>query len=158
MSRKVRIEVDPDSDEEIVIKCHSLTQDILDLQKLFESKNSSISTELELFINDSTYIIPKNKILFFETQDRITASHTDKRIYYTDKKLYELEEILSNDFMRVSKSCIINIKAVSSYKKDITGACEVGFLGTDKKVYVSRMYFKSFQEKLKELRHLNEIT
>ena len=73
-------------------------------------------------------------------------------MYYTDLKLYELEERLPKSFMRISKSCIINVNAVSSIHKEITGICEAFFRDTVKKVYVSRGYYKQFREKINETR------
>ena len=50
--------------------------------------------------------------------------------------------------MRVSKSCILNTAAVRALTHNITGSGEVTFDGCEKKVYISRAYFKVVKEKI----------
>ena len=71
-------------------------------------------------------------------------------MYYSNYKLYELEQLLPRSFVRISKSCIINTAKVSAVNKNLAGASEVRFLKTHKKVFVSRMYYKIFKERLDE--------
>ena len=57
-------------------------------------------------------------------------------------------------FMRVSKSAILNLNMVYSVEKNITASSLVRFMGTDKLVYVSRIYYKAMKQRLDERRHL----
>ena len=149
MGFKVRIEIDPACDEEIIIRCKSVSDEIMRIESIVSSLDSS---EMELELGEKLHFVKTASILFFETDGNKTAAHTVDRMYYTDLKLYELEQRLPNSFMRISKSCIINTKAVSSIHKEITGICEAFFRNTQKKVYVSRGYYKSFKEKINETR------
>jgi DNA-binding LytR/AlgR family response regulator len=56
--------------------------------------------------------------------------------------------------MRVSKSAILNLNMVYSVEKNITASSLVRFMGTDKLVYVSRIYYKAMKQRLDERRHL----
>ncbi|MGN0174395.1 MAG: LytTR family DNA-binding domain-containing protein [Acutalibacteraceae bacterium] len=150
---KLRIEIDEDNNDEIIIKCKSISDEIKLLQDVISNVIDK-NAELVLHNNNSDYFINRNDILFFETADGKTAAHTLKNMYYSDYKLYELEQLLPRSFVRVSKSCIINCSAVSYINKNIAGASEVGFKNSYKKVFVSRMYFKVFKEKLEEMRDL----
>ena len=158
MGRKVRIELDPDiPEEEVIIRCPEITPEILKLQKLAEGDGGQRqNAEISLSLGDREYFVAVKNILFFETSDSRTAAHTSDRMYYTDKKLFELSEFLPSDFMRVSKSCIVNLQRISSIRRDVTGVCEVFFEGSEKRIYVSRMYYKPFREKLLELRIRNQ--
>ena len=149
MSFKVKLEIDPSNEEEIVIRCKGITQDVIELEAYL---SKATSKTLDLFIGSDEYFISTDELLFFETEsDKVTA-HSKDKMYYTNLKLYELEERLPKSFMRVSKACILNLNAVSSLNRDITGICEVRFKNTIKKVYVSRGYYKLFREKLNEMR------
>lgn len=150
MSMKVRLEIDPNGEEEIIIKCRSLNDEVLKLEAALRGGNTEFEMELHQGGND--FFIKTGDILFFETDGNKTAAHTKDRMYYTDLKLYELNEQLPRCFMRVSKSCIININAVSSTRRELTGICEAFFEGTAKKVYISRSYYKPFREAVKEIR------
>lgn len=151
MKRKVIIEIDPECDEEVIIRCKSLTPEIRKLQQLAES-GSVLTEEMSFHILDREYILPLSEILFFESSNDKTAAHTSDRMFYTDKTLRELEELLPRYFTRISKSCILNLKHVTSMKKSISGVCEIYLCGETKKVYASRMYYKAFRDKLTETR------
>ncbi len=146
---KVKIDVSPDNDEEIIIRCKQMNDDVLRLQKLLSSDESN---ELELELHGNIHFVRTDSILFFETSGNKTVAHTKERMYYSDLKLYELEQRLPNSFMRISKSSIINLNAVSSIHRDITGICEAYFPDTAKMVYISRSYYKTFKDKINEMR------
>ena len=114
-------------------------------------QRAEADTRLSLKLGGQEHLIAPEQILFFESEDGKVAAHTAGRIYRTEKKLYELEEQLPKYFMRVSKACVLNLKAVSWLKREFTGPCRVGFAGSDKQAYVSRMYYKPFREKLDEM-------
>ena len=103
MGFKVRIEIDPQCDEEIIVRCRNMSADVARIESLISSLDSS---EMELELGDKLHFVKVSSILFFETDGSKTAAHTADRMYYTDLKLYELEERLPNSFMRISKSCI----------------------------------------------------
>jgi DNA-binding LytR/AlgR family response regulator len=149
MSFKVRLEIDSNAEEEIVIRCKSINGEVLRLQSLL---SGSAESEMELTLGNAIHFVKISSILFFETDGAKTVAHTKSNMYYSDYKLYELEERLPAGFMRISKSCIINLYAVASIRRDLTGIGEACFADTVKKVYISRGYFKPFKEKLNETR------
>ena len=57
MKRKVIIEIDPECDEEVIIRCKSLTPEIRKLQQLAES-GSVLTEEMSFHILDREYILP----------------------------------------------------------------------------------------------------
>lgn len=149
---KVTIEIDENLSEEcVVIKCKELNENIIALQKsLMEHANSDMT--ILLHRSDKEYYMPLDKILFFETENKIIRAHTKDEIYETSYKLYELEELLPRYFMRISKSGIVNLNHIYSITKNITSASIVEFEGSHKSVYVSRNYYKALVERLAEKR------
>ncbi len=149
---KVTIEVDESLSEEcVVIKCRELNEHIMKMQKLLSEQANSDMTIL-LRKADKEYYMPLDKILFFETENKIIRAHTKEEMYETDYKLYELEEVLPGYFMRISKSAIVNIKPIYSITKNITSSSIIEFEDSHKKVYVSRNYYKALVERLAEKR------
>ena len=149
MGFKIRIETDPSFDDEIIIRSKALDSRVLQLQRILAEGDIR---ELELYVGENIFFVPQSDILFFETSDKRLSVHTKDRIYYTDKKLYEIEETLPRSFMRISKSCIVNLNAISSIRREITGICEASFFSSPKKVFISRSYYKPFREKITEIR------
>ena len=68
-------------------------------------------------------------------------------------KLYELEDLLPNNFIRVSKSAIVNVSHIFSIDRNVTSSSCIKFNGTYKNVYVSRRYYKDLKNKLNEMRN-----
>ena len=135
---KIRVEIDPrnDSEEEVVIRCNTLSEEVMMLQKQL---SEIVSSKL-------------NEILFLETTDTFLAVHTAKEIYSAKERLYTLEEMLPSSFIRISKSSIVNIANIRSVKRNITGPSEIEFAGTVKKAYASRNYLKQLMNRLEEKR------
>lgn len=145
---KVRIE--ESGDDEIVIRCKKQTSEIFKLA--YEIENLASHGELLLSIGNKEYYVKKTDILFFETEDGKIIAHTEENMYRSDYKLYELEEKLPSYFVRISKSCIVNVMKISCINRNITGASKVTFLNTEKEVYCSRSYLKLLKEKIDEMR------
>ena len=149
---KIKNEIDEGlAEEEIVIRCKSLNEDVITIQKrITDAVNSRM--QLEVSKDDKEYYLIIDEILFFETDINGVIVHTATQMYETKLKLYELEDILPGNFIRVSKSAILNSSKVRAIHKNITGASEVEFVGSSKKVFVSRNYFKVLMAKLEEKR------
>lgn len=70
-----------------------------------------------------------------------------KNRYVLDKPLYELENMLSTLFVRISKSTIVNINQINHVEASFNGTMELVMKNgvTD---YISRSFRKSFKERL----------
>lgn len=151
---KIRIDIEEDlTENEVIIKCSQVDDTIARIQ----SAITAISTSQEKFIfykEDTEYYLSLDKILFFETEGSQIYAHTRKDVYQTKYRLYELENLLPKNFLRVSKSTILNINHIFSITRNLTASSEVQFEGTHKQVYVSRNYYKQLKLKLEEKRLL----
>ena len=149
---KVRIELDPSMDEpEILIRAPRLTQELAQLQ---ESILKQKLVPLAFYKNRSEYFLDLADILFFETDAKQVMAHTTRNAYFVKYKLYELENLLSGQFMRVSKSTILNLDQIYAVTKSISN-CQIKFHDSYKTVYVSRRYYRDLNERLKERRALS---
>lgn len=148
---KIRIEMDDCNEEEIVIRCQSLTPQIMKLQQLLADEVNR-SGQFVLYKGDVEYYINLNQILFFETENSLVIAHTTKDSYETRKKLYELEDLLPGSFMRISKSAIVNTNKIYAINRNLTASSAIEFQGTHKQIYVSRAYYKLLREKMEEKR------
>lgn len=149
---KIRMEIEEGiEEEEIVIRCRSLSSEIVALQhKIAEVAQTGM--QMEVTRGERSYFLTLDEILFFETDMSRVAVHSADSIYETRMRLYELEELLPGFFMRISKSTIVNVSEIRSIRKNLAGASEVEFRGTNKKAFVSRNYFKPLMSKFEEKR------
>ena len=149
---KLHIEIDENIiEDEIVIRCREMTDDVLKMQKMFQEYLKA-PMQLKVTRQSTEYYIPVEEVLFLETSDAEVAVHTKDEIYFSKSRLYELEEQLPGGFIRASKSAIINTDKVRGIQKNITGSSAVEFTDTGKKAYVSRNYIKTVMDKIEERR------
>lgn len=148
----VRINIDNNiKEDEVIINCKDITTNIKQIQSYITSLNTN-NYKFSFCKKDVEYFLSINDILFFETTDNGICAHTIDDVFDTKYKLYELENILPSNFIRISKSSIININHIYSIEKNITSSSTVKFLKSYKQVYVSRMYFKNLKQKMEEKR------
>lgn len=149
---KIRIELETESEEEVIIRCKKLTPDIMKLQQLLmEATNRS--NQFVLYKGDTEYYIELDEILFFETENSLVMAHTATDSFETRMKLYELEDCLGGSFVRISKSAIVNVGKIYSISRNLTASSAIEFQGTHKQIYVSRAYYKALKMKLEEKRY-----
>ena len=153
---KIRIEIDATIEEsEIVIRAPQMTEELLRLQKVVFDEVQK-SRQIVFYKGEKEFYFDMKNILFFTTNDRQMDAHTGDSVFLVKNKLYELESNLPSNFVRVSKSTILNVDHVFSLTKNITSVSEVEFANTYKKVLVSRHYFNFLQEKLESRRANHE--
>ena len=72
-------------------------------------------------LNGQTHNVPVEEILYIESVDKKTFLYTNGHVLQTDKRLYELEEILDEKtFFRCSKSVIVNLNKITKLKPEVT--------------------------------------
>lgn len=100
-SLKVKIELDDSlSQNEVVIRCRDIDENILQLKRAAE--NLSTDTDI-VFLKDNVQFFPSlDSILFFETAEHALNAHTADDIFQVKMKLFELENILPQKFVRIS--------------------------------------------------------
>ena len=112
--------------------------------------SSSRSTEPPRLIirtdGETTFINIKD-IYFIEKQRRKALIHTNTGIKETICRFSELEELLTDQFVRVHKSFIINMDKVSHIKDTGYQSYEVYFSGHNKTALISRNKYREHQDK-----------
>ncbi|MBP5325105.1 MAG: LytTR family transcriptional regulator [Pseudobutyrivibrio sp.] len=149
---KINIDIDDSLQQDMItIHCREITDEILELQRLLSQKQTG-GQKISAYMDDTEYYVDVKTILFLEADGNYISVQTAKSIYRVRQKLYELEELLPRDFLRVSKSTIVNTELIASIKKNITGASEISFRNSTKKAYASRNYIKALIEIMDEKR------
>ncbi|MDE7171515.1 MAG: LytTR family transcriptional regulator [Oscillospiraceae bacterium] len=111
-------------------------------------KEGAASLSLVAVRDGKTYFIEPGSLELIRTEGRDVICYDRlKDRYKLDKPLYELERILGDVFIRVSKSSIVNIRQISHISAGFNGTLELVMKNgiTD---YISRGFRKSFKERL----------
>lgn len=142
---KLFVEQGQDVEEvEVVIRCRSLDREVSALLERLRSADHRMTGVKD----GATRVIEVEDILYIDTADRATFLYTADGVYETPLRLYELEERLSGrDFLRVSKSAIINFDHVRSLRPDLGGRMRLT-LSNGEVVMANRQYVGAIKAKL----------
>lgn len=142
----------PENGISIVFNPNEMEQLISLLKDLFPNKNNnpkvkdSLSDHLLGQIGESYELINYQEIILLETASGdIYARTNNGNDYQLKEKLYELEELLSNDgFIRINKSTIVNVLHINEIVPWFNGRMLLK-LNNQKEVEVSRSYASDFK-------------
>lgn len=128
---------------EIIIKCSKADASVMKLKKhieAFEEKLDAIDND-----NDKHYLISPLEVFYFESVDNRTFLYTETQVLEIRKRLYELEEILSDkDFVRTSKSQLVNINKIKLLKPELNRSITAEMINGEI-LYISRRYAKQIK-------------
>ncbi len=142
---KVTLDINPNhSQEEIIIKCAELSDDLLKIVALASTTQKKITGNIE----KQTFVLEPYEIYYFESIDDKVFIYTKNEVYDCALKLYEIEEKFSaSSFLRANKSTIINLSKVRMLNPILNGKIEVELENGEKQI-ISRQYAPVLKEKL----------
>lgn len=143
----MKIEIDIDEkyrDTGVKICAPSLTRDVEKVVAMMRMINMQIGVRK----GDETVLLDTDEILYIDAVERKTFVYTQDETYESELKLYEMEqELLKQDFLRVSKQSIVNLRKIKSLKADINRKVRLT-LTNGEHIVVSRMYADELRRKL----------
>lgn len=145
---KITLNQDPAfSETEVIINCPQVDEDLLHLVTMLRIHEKKLVGTL----NGEHCLLDTKEILYIDTADKRTFLYTGRAVYECALRLYELEEGLRGlDFLRVSRSAIVNFRRIRSIRPELGGRLVVTMDGGER-LYVSRQYATGLKEKLQEL-------
>ena len=145
---KITLNQDPSYPEtEIIINCSQADEDILRLVamlRIYQKKLVGI-------LDGAQYLLDVKDILYIDTADKKTFLYTEKAVYQSALRLYELEDSLRElDFFRAGRSTILNFRRVRSVRPEL-GRRWLVTMDNGEQVWVSRQYAGELKEKLQQV-------
>lgn len=131
------------NDTEITIKCGIVDERLESIIQQIRLCMFSVSGVKD----GETRVIPLEEIFYFESIDERTFIYLKSDVYECSMKLYELEEQLEKaNFVRISKSCIVNIMKLDSVRPLMNSRYEAK-LDNGEKLIINRHYLANFKSK-----------
>lgn len=141
---KFKTVIDPTLKEEVIINAPARTKDIEALEAFVEG----LGAELTGYGEDRSIVTlhPSDIQCVFVEGGRVYAL-TDKERFLIKLRLYEIEAILEEGFVKINQSCLGSISKIERFKVSIGGALMVKFKNgyTDQ---VSRRQLKAVKERM----------
>ena len=132
----------------VTIEAPEMNDDIKMMVDIIKSFSNS-KKNLISYSDGKKYILSTNDILYFYSEGKKNYCKTENGIYQVKEKLYELENTLNNNFVRISSSCIINLNYIKCFESTFSRNIEVVFKDNSVQ-YVSRGKVKEVLKKIKE--------
>lgn len=132
------------TETEVVIRCPAMDGQVMRLMELLRLSDARLTGVRE----GETYLLDAAQVLYIDTVDRSTFLYTADGVYETDLRLYELEEqLVPREFLRVSKSVIINFDQVRALRPDFGGRMRLT-MSNGEVVMANRQYVPAIKAKL----------
>lgn len=140
---KLRIVIDPNRDEEIIIYAHEKSALVCEIEELVKDN----SVDLIGYTENETVKLNLSDIYCFITENNKVYALTENEKYRLKSRLYQIEESLNDNFVKINQSCIANIKKIDKFKATVGGSLTVIFKNgyVD---FVSRRNLKNVKERL----------
>lgn len=133
------------ADMEVIIKYGKDKDDIQRIVKLLKS----IDMRIKCDNNGTERMVNASDIYYIESVDKQTFVYLEKEVYRTDFRLYQLiEQLKKYGFVRISKSCILNIHYMDSIKPIFNSRMEA-ILKNNERVYINRSYLSEVKKALR---------
>ena len=146
---KIRLDISSEYQEkEIVIRANKKDEEVAEILRNLQEIDTKLHN-INGYLDNTVYSLSTQDILFFETNDRNVYAHTKDNAFLIHYRLYELEENLPDNFLRVSKSSILNVDGVKSLTQSVMGNL-IQFRDSYKQIYVSRRFLKKLKLKLNQ--------
>ena len=127
----------------VVVSANKIDKEVQNLINYIEYS----SEYLIGIVENKASIIDIDEIIRVYIEDRKTFVVTLKDIYVVKKKLYEVENMVTRNFIKISQSEIANIKFIKNLDFSNTGTIVIKYKNSDIS-YVSRRMIKEFKLKL----------
>lgn len=143
---KIHLIIDEQYDEtEIHIYAKEYSEAVEQLmQQLKVSKTPEV---IDGYIGQEIHMLKIADVFTVFAEGTKVYLQTDEQEFEAKKKLYEIEELCARDFVRVSKSTLVNLKKISSIQLGLLGSTQV-LLENGVSVPISRKYMKQLKQKL----------
>lgn len=142
---QVHIETGEDISETVItIRCRERTPYIDKLIAALKMTDSQMVVTCEGAVMN----LNLERILYIESVDRKCFVYTEKEVYESDSRLYELEQQLEEYlFVRIGKSAIVNLKNIKSIKTYINRRLLIT-LSNGEQLIASRQYAEAIRKLL----------
>ena len=143
---KVSIQqIEDNKDEEIIIKCHEINDEVLSLMQKLKDNTPKVDY-ITGTKGEGIYSIKIKDIYYIEATENKTFIYLKDDFYESKLKLYEIEELVKKyQFFRSSKSIVLNYSKIDFVTPAFNGRFEAKLLNGEK-IIISRQYVKVLKD------------
>ena len=133
-------------EESCTFYVHKVTSFILDMISTLENSSDDYLIVNSIHKNEQEKI-SCSTIYYLEYLERKVFIYTKENIFEIKSPLYKLQYTLPDNFIRISKTTIVNIHFLNKFSAKVSGNVEA-LLSNGENLIVSRKYVSSLKNKL----------
>ncbi len=143
---KVNLFVSKDIEESYAdIHTNELSDNISKAISILESED--VNDMLAVKKGSDIALLESSDVYMFRVEEKQVKVYTENDEYVIKKPLYQVEDSLGNDFLRISKTTIVNFKKIERVAPSLRGMMFVQ-LKNGLKDNISRKYLPDFKQAL----------
>ena len=127
------------------IHTNELTDNITRAMSILESDDSN--EMLAVKKGSDIALLEYDDVYMFRVEDKQVKVYTENSEYLVKKALYQVEENLTGDFVRISKTTIVNLRKIERVAPSLRGMMFIE-LKNGLKDNISRKYLPEFKQAL----------
>lgn len=139
---KCTVITDKSREEEVIVYVHEKNS----LSERIEKLAAENVMELVGRNNGESVVLELCNVHYFTVENNKIYALTDKEKLILDYRLYQLEQKLGKNFVKINKSCLANIRKIARFKAEFSGTLKVVFKNGHSD-YVSRRQLKNVKER-----------
>jgi len=129
-------------EEQVIVRCHNLSPELLNVLNAFKSQGNLLIA----YVGNEAHRLSPSNVLYIETVDNKTFLYNERDVFESKQKLYEFEELAMPDFMRISKSTIVNLSKIKSLTPAMNARLKA-VLANGEILVISRQYVQGLKKK-----------
>ena len=131
---------------EVRVRYKETTKELIALKQMLDTFDSKVKGKSQ----NQAFWLKASEIFYIESVDKRTFIYDEHNVYESEYRLYQLEEQLPKAaFVRVSKSCIVNIGKLKSIRTLVNSRLEATLIN-EEKITVTRKYIADIRRKLED--------
>ncbi|MBQ8746919.1 MAG: LytTR family transcriptional regulator [Clostridia bacterium] len=140
---KYRIEFSETQNEDIVLIAREKSPTLLKIEAIFSESERTVFGYEE----DRVVRLAIAQITAFTVEDAKVYALTAEGKFRVKDRLYRLEEVFADTFVKINQSCLVNIAHIERFDATIGGALSVTLKGGYRD-YISRRQLRTVKERI----------
>ena len=140
---KYTIIIDENHEEEVIVYAREKTKLTDEIERLVSDNSLGL---IGYDKNGEGVKLTADEVCCFTAEDSKVYAITEKEKLRLKCRLYQLEEMLPDNFVKINQSCLANIRKISRFDTSVSGTLLIKFKNGYKD-YVSRRQMKAVKER-----------
>lgn len=137
-------ECQSNEEDTIIVRCKTIDEKMISVLNTLKNGKQKLSA----YDDNQIIMLEPKEVYYTEAVDNKVFLYTQEKVYESRLKLYEIEEQYGGaDFLRISKSVIVNMSKIKRLSPSFSGRFEA-LLKNGEKVIISRQYVPALKERL----------